>query len=259
MATAERGRVLEKENTEKKCIYQVQPDVADLNENNILKPYAYQRLFSMVVDPHLTKIDLSEDKLAKYGLAWVLVSLSFEIRKPVEGMVPLYANTWHSGRRGPYFRREFVFRNKDNQIAFQGSSFSILLDRDKRSVYRKKELPFPLIDAVEEITIPASPSHKNHTDFSRVEDRRVRNSDIDCLGHVNNCRYGEFAYDVFTEQEITNLSRLKRMDTYFHSELRLEEPFSIAKAYEGNRIFCRGYNNRSGISFDMIYEFDILI
>ncbi len=246
---------MKKENTEKKFIYQVQPDMADLNENNILKPYAYQRLFSEVVDQHLMKIDLSEDNVAKYGLAWVLVSLSFEIRKPVEGIVPLYANTWHSGRRGPYFRREFVFQNKDHQIAFQGSSFSILLDRDKRSIYRKKELPFPLIDAVEEITIQASPGNKNHPDFSKVEDRKVRNSDIDFLGHVNNCRYGEFAYDVFTGQEITNLSRLKRMDTYFHSELRLGDAFSIAKACEDHRISCRGYNNRSSVSFDMIYEF----
>ena len=77
---------MKKENTEKKFIYQVQPDMADLNENNILKPYAYQRLFSEVVDQHLMKIDLSEGNMAKYGLAWELVSLSFEIRKLVEGI-----------------------------------------------------------------------------------------------------------------------------------------------------------------------------
>jgi hypothetical protein len=31
---------------------------------------------------------------------------------------------------------------------------------------------------------------------------------FDRLGHVNNCRYGEFAYDAFTDEERQNLTRL---------------------------------------------------
>ena len=86
-------------NTEKEMIYEAEPEVADLNENNALKPYAYQKLFSKVVDQHLMKIDISEDKMIKHNLAWALVSMSIEIKKPIEGIAPMYANTWHSGRR----------------------------------------------------------------------------------------------------------------------------------------------------------------
>ena len=243
-------------NTEKEMIYEAEPEVADLNENNALKPYAYQKLFSKVVDQHLMKIDISEDKMIKHNLAWALVSMSIEIKKPIEGIAPMYANTWHSGRRGPFFCREFVFRNENNEILFQGSTFSVLLDMEKRTIYRKKELPFPLIEAVEDLTIEASPTNKSNLEFTKVEERKVYNSYIDCLGHVNNGRYGEFAYDTFTEKEKKNLPRLKRMDVYFISELRAGDTFSISKAYHGNKIYCRGYHDsKTNISFEIIYEF----
>ena len=254
----ESGRALDKRNSEKEMIYKTETEVTDLNENNILKPYAYQKLFSKVADRHLVKIDIGEDRMAEYKLSWAFISVSLEIKKPVEGIIPMLANTWHSGRRGPFFRREFVFRNENNEVLFQGSSFSVLLDMEKRTAYRKKELPFPLIGAVEDFTIEAVPTRKIRLDFAEVEERKIRNSFIDCLGHVNNCRYGEFAYDAFTAEEKSNLHRLKRIEAYFLSELRAEDTFTLSKAYADNGIFFRGTGNRkSGHSFDMVYTFTV--
>jgi hypothetical protein len=57
---------------EKDYIYEVETEVSDLNENNILKPYAYQSLFSQIVEKHLRKINLNVDITMKYNLAWAL-------------------------------------------------------------------------------------------------------------------------------------------------------------------------------------------
>lgn len=73
---------------------------------------------------------------------------------------------------------------------------------------------------------------------------------------MNNCRYGEFAYDVFSAQERDNLKKLKRMNIYFVSELKINDVFSILKAYDDRNIIVRGYNEtKECIAFNVIFEF----
>lgn len=241
---------------EKDYVYELETEVSYLNEDNILKPYAYQNLFAQIVEKHLRNINLNVAITRKYNLAWVLASLNFELLKPVEGCIKMYANTWYSQRRGPFFRRELVFKNENGEVMFHGSTFSILLDVEKRTIYRKKELPFLLGEPAGDFAIEANPTFKTNLEFYKVDEREVLNSHIDCLGHVNNCRYGEFAYDTFTEVEKRNLAKLKRMEINFISELRYKDTFSILKACGGNKVFVRGYNGfKNSIAFDMKFDF----
>ena len=241
---------------EKKFVYPIETEVCELNENNYLKPYAYQNLFAAVAEEHLNNINLNVDATMQYNLAWVLTSISFEIINPIKGCIKLFANTWYSQRRGPFFRRELVFKNSDGELMFHGSTFSVLLDLTTRNVFRKRQVPFFIDEPVEDFTIQASPSFKTDVEFKKLEDRKVYNSFIDCLSHVNNTRYGEFAYDALTDAEKNNLSSLKRMDIYFLSELRNHDTFSVFKAYDDNKIFIRGFNNmKQDTSFDVSFEF----
>lgn len=245
---------------EKDHVYEVEIEVSDLDENSLLKPYAYQALFARLAEKHLNLLNLNVGMTLTHNLAWALVSMSLEFPRPVKNCMRLFATTWHSQRKGPYFRRELVFRNAEGDVMFHGSTFSVLLDMEKRSVYRRKELPFPIHDPIEEYTIEASPTVKSHSNYERTEQRTVRNSHIDPLGHVNNCRYGEFAHDALSEDECRELHRLCRMDIHFVSELRKGDSFSIWKACEvmdkSNRILIRGRNDGTDIvSFDVMLTF----
>lgn len=241
---------------EKDFEYIMGSEVSGLNENNLLKPYAYLQLFSALAEKHLNKIDLNVDTTMKHNLAWVLMTMHFEIAKPVKGTMKMVATTWYSARKGPYFRRELVFRDGKGELLFHGSTFSVLLDLEKRSVYRKKELPFEINDPIEEFTIEASPAIKSDLTFQKVDARRVCNSHIDGLGHVNNTRYGEFAYDAFSDEERMNLNHIKRMDISFLSELRNKDHFSVWKAGDGSRILIKGHNDsKDAASFEMAFEF----
>lgn len=245
---------------EKDHVYEVEIEVSDLDENSLLKPYAYQGLFARLAEKHLNLLNLNVGMTLTHNLAWALVSMSLEFPHPVKNCMRLFATTWHSQRKGPYFRRELVFRNAEGDVMFHGSTFSVLLDMEKRSVYRRKELPFPIHDPIEEYTVEASPTVRNHSAYERTERRTVRNSHIDPLGHVNNCRYGEFAHDALSEDECKGLHRLCRMDIHFISELRKGDSFSIWKACEtldkSNRILIRGKNDGTdAVSFDVALTF----
>ena len=242
--------------SEKDCVYELLATASYLNQYNQLKPYAYQVLFEQMAERHLYHLDLNLDATMEHGLAWALISISLEVVNPIEKSMPLYSNTWFSQHRGPYYRRELLFKDANGQVMFKGSTHSVLLDIKKRTVFRKKETPFPMHQPTEIFLLEASPNFKIDVDLETVEERVVKASQIDCLGHVNNCRYGEFVYDIFTEEEQQNLSKLKRMDINFISELRADDHFTMRKAYDENKIIFQGYNNtKDDVSFNIAMEF----
>ncbi|NLP00694.1 MAG: hypothetical protein GX386_10460 [Clostridiaceae bacterium] len=243
---------------EKEFIYEIEPDVSELNEYGYLKPYAYQNLFGKIAESHLNKINLNVDTTMKYGLAWVLISISLEIVQPVKGCIKLFAQTWHSQRKGPFFRRELVFKDEKGNILFHGSTFSVLMDLETRTVFRKKEAPFFIGPPTQEFTIDARPTFKTNAIFTEIDKRKVYNSYIDCLGHVNNMRYGEFAYDALNDEEKENLHKMKRYEVFFLSELRNKDIFSVQRARINNNVIIRGVNETTGeTSFDVLMGFDI--
>lgn len=243
---------------EQDCIYELEATVSFLNQHHQLKPYAYQILFEQMLERHLADFHTNVDSTLKHGLAWVMISMSVEILTPIQECMQLYGSTWYSGRRGPYFRRELLLKNKDGQVMFQGSSHSVLLDLEKRTVFRMKEVPFIMMKPHESFLLEASPNFKTGVMFEPVEKRIVKHSHIDCLGHVNNCRYGEFAYDAFNAEELNHLNGLKRMDIYFNSELRDGDVFTMEKAYAKNQILFRGYNNtKDDVSFNIVMDFSV--
>ncbi len=241
---------------EKDCIYELAATASYLNQFNQFKPYAYQVLFEQMAERHLVNLNLNVDNTMQYGLAWALISMSVEVVTPIEKGMALYGNTWYSQHRGPYFRRELLFKDEDGQVMFRGSTYSVLLDMEKRSVFRKKEVPFPMHEPTDIFLLDASPGFKMDAELTSVTDRIVHPSQIDCLGHVNNCRYGEFAYDIFTDEEQEQLKNLKRMDIHFLSELRPGDHFTMWRAYEENRIFFQGRNNtKDDVSFNIVMQF----
>ena len=241
-------------------VYEIDVEVSQLNENGHLKPYAYQFLIADIAGRHLNRFHINADDTSKYGLSWALISQHVEVIRPVVGCEKLYAQTWHTAIKGPYFRRDLIFRDKNGEVVFMGVTFSILLDLEKRSVARPKvldSLPLYLPEANPEFLFEAKPTRKFQMEHASCDTRKVQNSYLDLLGHVNNCRYSEFAYDAFTKEEVLRLGQLKHMEIYFESELRPGDTFTIGKAYERNTMFFCGHNNdKNDTSFDIVMTFE---
>jgi len=238
----------------KELVCEVETDISDFNECNIVKPYAYLRYFSQAAEWDSEKKEINIGNIRKYNLSWVLLSTSVEVLKPMDRTMKLYANTWNSQRRGAILRREFIFMNENDEVMFRGFGFSALFDLINRTIYRGKELPFMQTELNENFTMKERLKNVITSEFFKVDERKVYNSCIDVLGHVNNCRYAEFVYDALADDERNK--QIKRMDIYFKSELRNRDNFTMLKAYDGDNIILRGYNDtKSDISFDAVLSF----
>lgn len=211
---------------EKQYSYPLELGIAMFNGDGALKPDAYQALYMQAVEPHLANIEMDEARLIRdYNVAWVLISMAVEVRRPVRPDDRLTAQTWNTTEKTRLlFRREMIVRDVAGETVFTVATFSALLDLSARRVCTDREL-------ITKFSLPAGETMMLASDRLRiktpedapVETLRVRPSWIDGVGHVNNLRYGEMAYDALSENQRAAIGDLKRLELYFVSETHLGE------------------------------------
>lgn len=228
---------------EKLNTYIIEPLFEHFNEFYNLKPFGYQYLINCLANTHLKDTDQAASALLEKKYAWVLISMSFEIVEEIQEIKKYLGRTWFTEKKGPYYRREFVLEDENGKTYLKGASHSVLLDLNLRSVYRKKELPFESFKETKEFLILCEPRFKKVSDYKIItEERKVLNSYLDPFGHVNNLRYTEFIYDVWSNDEIKNINMIKRFDLYFHNELKKDDQFIIKKSIKSNTLIYEIFN-----------------
>lgn len=220
-----------------------------LNGNGIMKPGGYQTIICDVAEMHLSRIHLNVDDLAKYNMSWVLISSSFEIITPIRSELQLIGRTWHSAQDKLTFRRDLAFTDTDGRPLFNAATFTVLMDLTERRIVRPDKVNFDIGKPFPQFTTEASPKLRNRAEMTPCDHRRIYPSHIDCLGHTNNCRYSEFAYDALTMNELDNLEAMRRMDLYFMSELRLGDTFTVRRSapeLSAGELIIDGINDETG-------------
>ena len=221
---------------EKQFSYPLELGIAMFNGDGALKPDAYQALYMQAVEPHLMNIEMDEARIMRdFGVAWVLVSMAVEIRRSVRADDKLTARTWNTTEKTRLlFRRDVVVTDAQGETVFTVATFSALLDLNARRVCTDREL-------ITKFALPAGEKLMEASDRLRiktpteapVEVLRVRPSWIDGVGHVNNFRYGEMAYDALTDRQRSAMGDLTRMELFFVSETHLGDEIALHRIEEG--------------------------
>lgn len=237
-------------------LYEIEPLTQDFNEYMQLKSYGYQTMLTRIGEMHLNQTDQGIGHVIGGHYAWVLMSMTIEIDTPIETVGKRNGKTYYAGRKGPYYRREYLIEDKAGNSIIKASSFSILMDLDDRSIYRKRELPFSIFNAHEVYQTNASPQFKDDVKGKLMGERTVLNSHVDALGHVNNLRYHEFIYDALSTEEVKKLKNIKKIEAYYHKELMLGETFKIYKDVKKNKIiFQLKQKEDDALSHTLVYTF----
>ena len=220
-----------------------------LNGYGVMKPSGYQSLIMEISGRHLRQFAIGEDDLIQKGMAWVLVSSSIEILAPIRGEINLTARTWHSEPDRLTFRRELCFADDQGNNLFNAATFSVLMDMNDRRIIRPDRLNFDIGQPHSQFLLEASPKLRIREEMQPCDRRKIYPSCIDRLGHTNNCRYSEFAYDALTGEEIANLENMRRIDLFFKSELKPGEYFTVRRSssqVEKGELMIDGVNEQTG-------------
>lgn len=223
----------------------------DFDENGNLKPSVCPALTQQVVERHLGKYEMGTGDLLKAGLGWVLVGFTAVFDQPDMECIPLVGRTWHSCKKGPYYRRETAFFDREGKRLIGVSTFSVMLDIKNRSIARRYALPGSLAENSDLAVPDARPVSATADFYTPVETFTVRNSQVDALGHLNNARYVEFAFDVMTGEE--RAKTLRRLEIAFHRELRRGDTFLLRVHREPGRLYFRGECEEGKKAFDLTF------
>ncbi len=210
--------------------YPAELGIAMFNERGALKPSAYQELYMQAVEPHLLNIRMDEPRLIRdFGVAWVLISMAFEPRRAIRPEEQLHARTWNSTEKSRLlFRREICFYDAEERPVLLGATFSALLDMQTRRVCTDRALARTFSLPAGETLLEASDRLRLKTPAEApVETVTARPSWIDGIGHVNNLRYGELAYDALTDAQRAQIGALRRMELFFVSETHLGDTIDL--------------------------------
>ena len=222
---------------------------SDFDEHGNLKPSVCPALTQQVVERHLQKFEMGTYDMLKAGLGWVLVGYTAVYDEPIKKCIPLVGRTWHSQKKGPYYRRESAFYDQNGKRLIGVSTFSVMLDMNTRSIARRYTLPGSLSECTDFAISDAKPAAVTADTYIPVETFTVRNSQVDALGHLNNVRYADFAFDVMTDEQ--RAKTLRRLEISFHNELRRGSTFTLSTHNEPNRFFFRGENQDGKKAFDI--------
>ncbi len=229
--------------------YYFRVDTAAQNENHNLTLSALQRIIVTASEEHLKNIDLDVPKLMQnYGVSWVLLSLSVDIKDKIRSGELLSVRTWHTNKKGVYYRRDFEICHEDGSLAAAAATFSSIFDMENRRLCTNREV-LGMVDELGEgkELFEANPRLRikpENLDF--VMSQKVMPSWIDALGHVNNLRYGDLVTDALPEHIRTKLGNLSRFELGFTGELRLGESVELRLKEEGNEIFAAGIRSSDG-------------
>lgn len=243
---------------ERNMLHDIHIDISMYNAAGELVPSAYQRMVINMIEEHLDGIEMGEKAfMEKHGLSWILLYMALEIKRHISPTMKLTARTWHSQTIPPYFRRDFEILDEDGERVCVGATLSALFFTEERRLCMDRA-KIALADIGSgECLLDINRRFICKESFELVEERKVRPSMIDGVGHVNNTHYGEFVYDAMTDSERASLGSLDRLDVWFTSELTEGARFQIERASTGeDEVVYRGSTAPDGkMSFAMKLKF----
>lgn len=223
--------------------YTFRVDTGAQNENGVLTLSALQRIIVTVSEEHLENIGLDVPRLMReYGVSWILLSMTVDIIDPIHAGERLLVKTWHTHKKGAYYRRDIEISHEDGTIAAVATTFSSIFDMNSRRLCNNDAV----LEAVEKLgngkeLLEASPRIRLNTDeLPVVLTEKVMPSWIDALGHTNNFRYGDLITDSLSENARKNLGNLSRFELGFTGELRLGESVELRVSEEDSLILAAG-------------------
>jgi acyl-ACP thioesterase len=166
----------------------------------------------------------------------------------------IMAKTWLEGTKGPYCRRIIEFY-VDGELRFVTHFFCLLFDLNTRTFFRK--LPEG-IQGKRPNSKDCAPARWKAPEGRLVMRRTARQSDTDCLGHVNNTRYAAFAFDALTADEIENFGALKEFEVVYKHELSPGINFGVYKSVDEKNIYVSGLSGDSESqtqNFNAVFRF----
>ena len=210
----------------------------DTDVNRQMRPSALVTYMQETANQHLIYLGISLDELRdRYGLAFILGSISVRIYEPLYAGDAIEVQTWTCGEKGFRHNRCFSVACGEKIVAEATSQWALINLKDG-SLVKIEDMPYDVKPDIA-ITLPDLPPRLKIPPVSEMEqmgERRIVYSDIDYNGHMNNTHYPDMLCDFvpdIRENRVSGMVLSYRHEATFGHTLRV-----FCTKTEGGYLLC---------------------
>ncbi len=210
-----------------------------------LRPTSFMSIAQEAADVNAKELGFGHDTLVNHNIAWILSKVHVEFVDTPLWKEEIILNTWHKGRKGIFYLRDFLLTDMDGNERVKATTSWLLLNLESRSVVR--HAPFDdeygiCSENAFEAPAAAVRMPKEQTP-ELVKEHIVSYSDIDKNQHANNAMYMRWSMNSI-DYEITSKRPVKEFTINFNSETKIGEKVDIYRIMEeredGLHVFLEG-------------------
>ena len=197
----------------------------DVDSNLELRLSNLFRYMQDVASEHCDTFHASHNELNALNYAWVVFRMEVRLSKMPKLDEEIIVSTHPGDKKGFMYPRFFEFYDlKRNLIGTSASMWAIIDRTTRRVVISPKGVnDIPGENDPNDIPLPLKVS--GDADIF-IEDRKVRYSEIDLNGHLNNTQYVEYIMDTH-EPSFYKTHRIKQINIDYDKEIREGEVISL--------------------------------
>lgn len=203
----------------------------DFQEN--IKPTSLMQLFQEAAGNHAHHLGAGYEALVSEKLFWALSRLSVEIVNLPKWGEEIHIETWPSSLVGPFFRRDFIFYDRQNEIICKGVSGWLLLSSETMRPQRSDRLSIALPFNEGKFAVELFPERLNGQAETPVFSKKILYNEIDVNNHVNNTRYLDWVMDCF-DSDFYLAHRLKGFSLEFLGEMHWGDEVELLAGSEND-------------------------
>ena len=159
-----------------------------------LKPSHVLAYLQEVAGDHSRLLGTGGEELAQRNLFWAVLRHRVQITRLPKAGEDITVETWPMPTTRTAFPRSAVAYDRDGKELFRSISLWVLMDIDQRGMVLPGKSGV-LVEGLLRGNELAAPGSLALRTMQNQMCRQVRFSDLDCNGHMNNCRYLDWAVD----------------------------------------------------------------
>lgn len=176
----------------------------DVDFSGFLSVYSLFNFAQETAWKHAEQLGFGFETLGDNKLAWVLFGMRIKMLNHLpKWQETLIIQTQPKGISGMFANRDYRIVNADNQLIAIGSSNWVVIETESRRPQRLDQIFDSLRFKENPENLISRLKAKSEFPFL-LNTYRVKTSDIDYYGHVNNAKYVSWISDLYTPEQLKN-------------------------------------------------------
>ena len=199
--------------------------------------------FQEMAYEHANILEVGYDNLIEKNITWVLARMKIRVMDYPKWGEDLMIETWPHGVESVFGLRDYKIYNSDNKVLAVGVSCWMMINIETHRPIRITEDFINVINRTDSV-FDKTPQKITLPDTMKpCGEIKVKYSDLDVVGHVNNVKYIEWCTDSMDPEIVLN-SGVKDFEINFISESKLHDEIQMFSSdIVDNQIYMSAFNN----------------